>query len=72
MADDFLYAGEDENNIPDDSTADEDDADAEDEAFFQAICLKMYCAELEVYRQARQHGLDGTHVPHFHQQCAST
>jgi hypothetical protein len=31
----------------------------------QAFCLKMYRAELEVYRQARQHGIDGTDMPRF-------
>lgn len=31
----------------------------------QVTCLKMYRAELEVYRRARQHGIDGTDVPRF-------
>ena len=38
---------------------------AYDELYCQAFCLKMYRAELEVYRQARQHGIDGTDMPRF-------
>ncbi|KAF9695207.1 hypothetical protein EKO04_006845 [Ascochyta lentis] len=69
MADDYIYAGEDEGDTSNDGHEDGDDnqdeEDAGDELFFQTICLKMYRAELEVYRQARQHGIDGTDVPRF-------
>ena len=69
MADWFLYAGEDEDEMSRDSDMDEDDRkdeeDASDELFFQAVCLKMYRAELEVYRQARECGIDGIDVPRF-------
>jgi hypothetical protein len=65
MADDFLYAGEDEDGSDVNQEKDNDEEDAYGELFHQAICLKMYRAELEVYRQAREHGIDGRDVPRF-------
>lgn len=65
MADDYLYAGEDEAHSSHGSDADAEHSVAENEAFFQAMCLKMHRAELEVYRQARQHGLDRIDVLRF-------
>lgn len=38
---------------------------AYDEMYFQVQCLKMYRTELEVYRRARKHGIDGKDVPRF-------
>lgn len=77
MADIYLYAGEDrgedrgdgrdEDNSPENASgstdAETDEDTAMDESWFQAVCLKMYRSELEVYRQARQHGIDGIDVP---------
>ncbi|KAF1851184.1 uncharacterized protein K460DRAFT_361953 [Cucurbitaria berberidis CBS 394.84] len=44
---------------------DEGEAKAYGEVFLHAFCLKMYRAELEVYRRARQHSLDGIDIPRF-------
>jgi hypothetical protein len=38
---------------------------ATEEGYYQATCLKMYRAELEAYRRARQHKMDGIDVPRF-------
>lgn len=39
--------------------------DAYDELYFQVHSLKMYRTELEVYRRARSHHIDGLDVPRF-------
>ena len=57
MADNDLYVGENGDEMLDFSILEENDDSeegyADEELFFQAVHLKMYRAELEVYRQAR-------------------
>ncbi|KAJ4991747.1 hypothetical protein SVAN01_02862 [Stagonosporopsis vannaccii] len=72
MANEHLhYTGEDfdeDDEVGNDSESsidDEKDSNAYDEMYFQVQCLKMYRAELEVYRKARRHGIDGDDVPRF-------
>ncbi|KAH6622124.1 hypothetical protein C7974DRAFT_414790 [Boeremia exigua] len=49
------------------STGDEEEglADAYTEMYFQVQCLKMYRAETEFYRRAREHHIDGVDIPRF-------
>lgn len=56
-------------NEHDSEPASEDEQQAKfdtyDEIRVQSYCLKMYRAELEVYRRAREHNIDGIDVPRF-------
>ena len=69
MADDDLYVGENGDEMLDFSISEENDnaeeGHADEELFLQAVRLKMYRAELEIYRQAQCHSIDGTDVTRF-------
>jgi hypothetical protein len=69
LASEYLgYTGESDEEVDDDEKSHEEDQnelDAYDELYFEVFCLRMYSAELEVYRRARKHGIDGIHVPRF-------
>ncbi|KAJ4318761.1 hypothetical protein N0V94_004275 [Neodidymelliopsis sp. IMI 364377] len=69
MASEYLgYTGESDEEGDDQGESHEEDKnelDAYNELYFEVFCLRMYSAELEVYRRARKHRIDGIHVPRF-------